>query len=202
MINITIKPEPDIFDREIRTKGKSFLKITPSPNQAQWKQHNYWIKAIGHMRTAYSGICAYCCHWIPYDTGAPTIEHFKAKDDFPDLAYEWSNYRFVSSILNGRKGKRIIIDPFEINNGFFVIDFPSLLVKLGNVPDDKKEIAKYTIDILKLNDESTCLKQRKHWLEVYITTKDFQFLKEHAPFIAIEIERQGLINDIQSVMSV
>ena len=68
------------------------------------------------------------------DTGWKTVEHFKPKDLHPGLAYDWDNYRLVCGLLNSRKRvNETILDPFEIEDGWFLLHFPSLQVyKVGN----------------------------------------------------------------------
>ena len=33
------------------------------------------------------------------------------------MAYEWDNYRLTTQVMNGYKGDKIVLDPFEIKNG-------------------------------------------------------------------------------------
>lgn len=158
---------------------------------------------LAELHTAYRGICAYSCHWIPYDTGADTVEHFKPKSRYPARAYDWSNYRLVSSTLNGRKQDREdILDPFLIKDGWFVLDFPSLLVKASaDLPSEEAAKVEHTRDVLGLNDEGTCLKARVRYVrqlcEGIVT---FAYLQQDAPFIAKEIERQKLRRRIRTIM--
>ncbi len=154
------------------------------------------------LHDAYGGICAYSCHWIPYDTGAKTVEHFKPKVRYPQDAYEWDNYRLVCNALNGRKSDRDTLDPFEISDGWFIIDFPSLLVKSApGLPDDLKNQVIATRDILGLNDEATCLKNRNEFVWCYCKRQiTFAHLERQAPFLAKELVRQGLTDTIQEIM--
>ncbi|MGD1102697.1 MAG: hypothetical protein ABSA59_11575 [Terriglobia bacterium] len=94
------------------------------------------------------------------------------------------------------------MDPFLIQNGWFVIDFPSMLVRPQ--PDLDPEIQQQvqaTIDRLGLNDEGTCLKSRVDWLSEYCCQDGipFDYLRRHAPFIAAELERQDLTAAIREI---
>jgi hypothetical protein len=106
MIRVQLQPEPPEFDQAVRQPGMAYLKRHPNPTSNQWKSHSYWRKIIPQLRKSYREICAYCCHWIPPDTGSNTVEHFHPKDKYPKQAYEWDNYRLISGTLNGRKGTR------------------------------------------------------------------------------------------------
>ena len=58
-----------------------------------------------------------------------------------------------------------------------------------------------SIEILKLNDEGTCIKSRQRYVELYCQRRvDFEFLREEAPFIAMEIQRQGLKSSVRRIM--
>lgn len=56
------------------------------------------------------------------------VEHFLSKKNRPDLAYEWSNYRYIAGSVNGSKGTHDdkVLDPFEVQNGWFEVLVPSM----------------------------------------------------------------------------
>src|SRR2546427_329692 len=125
MKHIDRQPEPVNFNARVRIPGRRYLNHTPAPTSKEFAAHSFWRRILSELHDAYSGICAYSCHWIPYDTGADTVEHFLAKNTHPTQAYEWTNYRLVCATLNGRKGIHAdVLDPFHVQNGWFVIDFP------------------------------------------------------------------------------
>src|SRR5947207_1663607 len=104
MMPVERAPKPREFNRLVGRPGKKFLGQKPRPTPKEFRTHSYWRNILPQLHTAYDGICAYSSHWIPYDTGSDTVEHFKSKNAFPELAYTWSNYRLVCGTLNGRKG--------------------------------------------------------------------------------------------------
>jgi hypothetical protein len=203
MIHIDPKAEPANFDTLVRQPGHRFLGRTPNPTTRQWNTHAYWRKMLAVLHDLYGGVCAYSCHWIPYDTGADTVEHFQPKDRYPQQAYEWANYRLVCATLNGRKGtNEDVLDPFHIQNGWFVIDFPSLQIKPapGLDPGLTESIQK-TIDRLRLNNEGTCLKSREAYIKDYcLGCITFTYLRRKAPFLGLELERQNLVTVIKEMM--
>jgi hypothetical protein len=203
MIRVQPQPEPPEFDTLVRQPGLVFLQGNPQPTNSQWKSRSYWRGIIPKLRVCYQEICAYCCHWIPPDTGSSTVEHFLSKHKYPKQAYEWSNYRLVSGTLNGRKGTQDdILDPFHIQNGWFVIDFPSLLVKPAQgLAASIAQSVQRTIDVLALNDEGTCVQGRQAYIRDYcLNYIDFTCLRTKAPFIALELQRQNLVQSIKSIM--
>jgi len=153
---------------------------------------------------AFNGICAYSCHWIPRDSGAGTVDHFRPKARYPDLAYEWSNYRLANLLCNSRKGDHEdVLDPFEVQAGWFTLNFPSLMVrpeaKLARLHRDRVQA---TIDRLRLNDEAV-LETRLQYLLLYCTGEaSIHLLRALAPFIVVELERQDLLDAIREIMAV
>jgi uncharacterized protein (TIGR02646 family) len=202
VIHVDLQPEPLHFDSQVRRPGLKFLARYPNPTQSQWRSHSYWTEVSDELHSRYGGICAYSCHWISYDTGWRQVEHFQPKSRRRQLAYEWSNYRLVCGVLNGRKGVEDILDPFLVQNSWFIIDFPSLLVKPApNLQPDLFERVKRTCDILKLNDEATCMKSRARYVENYCRGRIvFEYLRQEAPFIALELQRQDLVEAIKDIM--
>lgn len=201
MIPVTLQPEPANFDKDVRRPGDRYLAATPAPSN--WKNREYWRKVIPELRSSYQSVCAYSCHWIARDTGADTVEHFIPKSINPALAYQWDNYRFVCSRLNGRKGvHQDVLDPFALQQDWFVLAFPSLLVAANpDLDGGQKDLVKATIDRLQLNDDETCVKARLDWLMPYCDGEtDFPYLQRRAPFIAYELQRQALVETIKSMM--
>ncbi len=177
------------------------MAICPHPKGKAWNSHAYWRTVIPDLYKAYHGICAYTCIWTPEDTGWKTVEHFLPKNSYPEEAYKWSNYRFVCGIMNGRKGKsEDVLDPFQIQDGWFEMQFTSLLVKPGKqLNEEKREQVKKTIKCLKLN-ESTCIRGRMAWLVPYLQKEyPFSHLEKRAPFLAYELQRQDVADPDHSM---
>jgi hypothetical protein len=202
MIHVNLKPEPAEFDEKVRRPGRRFLTQVPNPTRNQWNHHRYWALCLPKLHEAYGGICSYCCHWISDDTGWKNVEHFKPKSRFPNLAYEWNNYRLVCGVLNNRKGIKAILDPFKIEDGWFIIDFATFRVKPSPTltPALRRQVQS-TCDVLGLNNDSTCMKSRMRYIEGYCKDKwPFSHLEEEAPFIAKELRRQGLVDAIKDMI--
>ena len=119
------------------------------------------------------------------------------------MAYEWSNYRLTTQVMNGYKGDKIVLDPFEIKNGDLVIDFPSCLVKprISMTPAEKSK-AKSTIQILHLNDEDQANRRCEIVMEYIGGHISRTFLESKYPFIAEELKRQNLYEEIKEILKV
>src|SRR6266849_7343263 len=148
--------EPPHFFETVQKPGEEFLAHHPEARGS--KLRAYWREIIPDLHKAYHSICAYTCHWISDDTGWSTVDHFKPKELYPHDAYRWDNYRLVCGRLNGRKGtSENVLDPFTLQEGWFALLFPSLLLTTGkHITEEEAKRVKQTIKILKLND-STCV---------------------------------------------
>jgi hypothetical protein len=195
VIRVARRPEPAEFDLRVRKPGRKCLSTCPNPTQKQWKAHNFWCRILHTLHAEYKGVCSYSCHWIPFDTGADTVEHFRPKSKYPQEAYEWRNYRLVCQLLNSRKkDDEDILDPFQVQTGSFIIEFPSLLVKpASGLSRHLNDRVLKTRDVLGLNDDDTCMMMRQQFVTDYCLGEiTFAHLEKRAPFLALQMKQQGL----------
>ncbi|MBI3796339.1 MAG: hypothetical protein HY268_05120 [Deltaproteobacteria bacterium] len=187
MIRVTPQPEPSGFDTSVRQRGNAFLAANPSDKTLP----KYWKIATKDLYAAYKGICAYTCMYFP---GSGTLDHFLPKSLYRALAYEWSNYRLAIPQVNSYKGENIdIIDPFIVEDGWFVIEFPSCLIQPApKLPQIITEQIKRTVKILRLSIDDNLVQDRCNivldFLDAHIS---LDFLSRRYPFLAAEVERQG-----------
>ena len=206
MIPIEPQPEPADFQDKVRNPGESFLNDHKSIEEGEtvnWKNREYWRRILLDLYDSYDSICAYSAHWIPRDTGVSTVDHFVPKSVAPQLAYEWFNYRLASLKMNSRKGKyQDVLDPFKIQEGWFILKFPSVLVKPNfDLSEVRKDRVWATIKRLQLNREDS-VDSRLSWLRCYCNGDiSFEHLQRRAPFIAYEIRRQNLRREIKSMFN-
>ncbi len=203
MIHIDLQPEPLDFDVRIRQPGNAFLSTHPTPNSKQWRTNNFWSRCNLQLYQAYGGICAYCGEWFSRTTSQVSVDHFYPKSSHQEKAYEWDNYRLTTQVMNGYKGDKIILDPFEISNGDLVLDFPSCLVKpRRDMTPAEKSKAKFTIQILHLNDEDQANRRLEIVMEYIGGNVSRTFLESKYPFIAEELNRQNLYDRIKEIIKV
>lgn len=206
MINVKKAKEPDTFCRLVRTPGNRFLQNCPNPTSGEWKKHSEWKKIASELYNVYDGICAYTGEWFSNGLTYPSVDHFLPKSKYPKLAYEWNNYRLTTPRINEHKGdKTNILDPFKVNNGWFVLDIPSCLILPSNTVNQKiKQSIQNTIIGLKLNADDNLVQGRLNILILYAMCNiSFEFLKRRYPFIAHELSRQNLSNeDLSKMLSI
>lgn len=191
MIPVQVQPEPVSFDTRVRRKGNVFLASKGVPSKAS-AFRSYWKHISQELHNAYDGVCAYTCTYL---AGFGTVDHFLPKTQFSRLAYEWSNYRLASERANQRKGEDTgLLDPFKIKKEWFILDFPSCLVVPGSaIPIKKMSAAEKTIKVLKLNDDDNLVQERCNIIMSFVDgSVRLDFLRQRYPFIAWELERQGL----------
>lgn len=205
MIFVQEQPEPADFTRKVRTPGQAFLRRVPRPTSKQFKPERHWRHCLSDLYAAYNGICAYSAQWIPphVSRAIGSVDHYIPKHVAPWLAYEWSNYRLCTEKMNNNKDDFMdVIDPFMIQDGWFTIDFATFLIEPeDSLPDYLKAAVGDTITRLQLNDDDTLVQDRANQVQLYADGDvSFDFLKRRYPFIASELARQGLREDIKTRM--
>ena len=182
MIHVEPQPEPPAFDAQVRQPGLQALA------EGRQELPPYWRACLGDLHERYRGICAYLCVLIPRATGARSVDHIAPKSKRRDLAYEWSNYRLVCSLMNARKRDfEDVLDPFAIPDGWFVLEL-SFLQVMPNPSLDEATRARVqaTIDRLRLNDEE-CIAARALYYQPYAEGRlPPELLREWSPFVARE----------------
>lgn len=193
MIPVTPKGEPAGFDANVRKRGQAFLAQVPTPTAKQFKDNAHWKWAAKELYEAYERVCAYSCVYLPTPPG--TIDHFIPKSRRSAQAYEWSNFRLAQHRMNLYKAdSEEVIDPFLVQLGWFVLDFPSCLMKPGEgLSDVDRERVEKTIKVLRFNDDDSLVQER---CEIMMAFADAQvglpFLRKRWPFLAVEIVRHGI----------
>ncbi len=191
LIPVARRPEPADFAIKVRVPGQTFLRLTPKPTQEQYRAHSYWRACLQQLHSAYHQVCAYSSIWIP--TGY-TIDHFRPKGRYQKLAYEWSNYRLALDFVNNnKKDSEVVLDPFVIQSGWFILDVATLWVRPEpTLAAPIRVRVQSSIDVLKLND-SRLVNVRFQIFRGYIDgVQHIDRIEEKYPFIAAEIRRQRI----------
>lgn len=212
MIPVKQQPEPKNFAQKVTKKAHSFLSENPSPTRKEISKRPYWRNVLDDLYKAYNKVCAYSALWCPRDM--VTVDHYipihVLKNNNPKLAYDWSNFRLASRSMNSEKHIfQDVLDPFHVESGWFVMDFPSLIIKSGsNLSPSQMEKVEATINRLKLNEKEKYMEYRREILCDYCELCNqydniepvFNHLEKRAPFIAFELKRQGLTKRIVNLM--
>ncbi len=120
------------------------------------------------------------------------VDHYLSSKNHRHLAYEWSNYRYSSEWINKSKqnADEEVLDPFEVEDGWFEILLPSLqLVLTDAVPPEQRARAERTLARLHLRDDERVLRQRQAWYRLYQEGRlTLDGLREMAPLIARAVD--------------
>jgi hypothetical protein len=135
---------------------------------------------------------------VPLLLAPRTVEHYLSRDNYRNLAYEWSNLRFASGWINSCKGTLDdqVLDPFDLGEDWFEILLPSLqLVLTDKVPEQQRQKAEFTLKRLRLRDDERVLRQRQSWYQLYLDGDlTLQGLEKKAPLIARAVRKQSKNN--------
>jgi hypothetical protein len=212
MIPVTPAAEPPHFDRTIRLPGLAAVdelvgrkprvsRRGPRRKKIADREEDIpadtfpplWRKALPDMLRDYHRRCAYLALYIEPATGNATVDHVTPKSQAWDQVYEWSNYRLCAALINAKKNVlATVLDPFQIQDGWFALDLVDFLVVVGpRAPARMIREIDSTIDAVGLN-RPECCQQRKEYVEEYEHGHiDLDYLTRRAPFIASELRRQG-----------
>jgi hypothetical protein len=185
-----VKPaaEPAKFNNRCRKRGRNWLKANPNYGRPK----DYWSEFEPELRAAFGNRCGYCAmvtmksqvdHFIPVAILKVRKHHRQA--------YEWKNFRYGEGVLNQKKSKYLVLDPFKVKDNWFEVQLPSLqLVLTKAVPKTQQKLAEFTIKRLGLRDSEVIVRYRKMWFDMYRARKlMFKGLKDVAPLVAHAVER-------------
>lgn len=184
MIRFEPVPEPPEFDAQARQPGQKWVAAHPHADRPR----DLWSPFKAALAEGFRDLCGYSVMYEPVGT----VDHYKSWKAHPELAYEWSNYRFAAAWINSAKRNLDdeVLDPFEIGDGWFEILLPSLqLVMTDKVPAGHRERARRTLERLHLGHDERIIRQRRAWYERYCEQKlTLDGLREFAPLIARAVE--------------
>lgn len=179
MKRIPLAPEPTDYRQRIETA----LRMSKAEMPPLWRAF------IPEMMSAYNELCAYSNMRI-FPTDIPTIDHFLPRSLRPDLAYCWSNYRLCKPLINSVKNDKLgILDPFEVKDGIFSMNFVYELLPSTLATSAERELVLDTIEKLQLNSPRW-IRHRGEWVKAVLNKKiTLEWLQDNAPFLHSEFER-------------
>lgn len=165
MIFIDKQAEPDeVLDwkRKFKNKNKRNANYDDITKDYKLIRENQTIKDIlkESLIKEQRGICCYCCNQISHSESH--IEHFrpKGREEYSDLTLQYDNlhascqgiYHSEETCGHNKHGdfdEKLMISPLDEKcESYFEYD------EYGEVfPKDNNELARYTIDVLNLNDD-------------------------------------------------
>lgn len=184
MIPVVPVPEPADFDERARRPGEAWrARTTEAP-----RLRDYWSPFRTALAEGFANRCGYTAMLLP---NGGTVDHFRSYRTYPQLAYEWSNYRYAAAWINSAKKTADVLDPYEVGDGWFEVLLPSLqLVATDKVPPERKALVERTLARLPIAHDERVLKQRRIWYEMFEAGKlSLAGLRNVAPLIAAAVEK-------------
>lgn len=186
MIPVARVLKPAGYDK-IKAGGDAWLKANPAARRPK----ALWSPFLPELAEGFAHLCGYAAMLDP--TGG-TVDHYLSWENHPDLAYEWTNFRFVSHVLNSSKrtADDAVLDPYLVKRGWFEIILPSLQMRVTDkVPAAHKAAAAFTLKRLKLGDGEKIVRWRQHYYARFQAGQlDLDGLRVFAPLVADAVERQ------------
>lgn len=183
-------PEPAGFDKNCRKKGREWLERNPDASSHRFP--GYWRDFQPQLATGFVYRCGWSATHIGTD-GAVDHYHSRSGPNGRQLAYEWLNFRYISTTVNSSKQAldAEVLDPFEVRAGWFEVRLPSFqLVRTDQVPANLRAKADFTIKRLKLVSGSKFIANRKYWYQQHRREGlPLDRLREYAPLVATAIDR-------------
>lgn len=209
--------EPIDFDEKVRQPGLQWLReklggertpragahvkpLAPGERLTAASLKDYWTACLPDLRTRYR-VCSYT--GLKIREGGDSVDHFECKEGCVEdagrhaLIYEWRNFRYAYLNVNRYKGTRQVLDPFEVRSEWFALEFVGLTVCPGdNLHESTLRHVRDTIRFAGLN-EPWLVRLRAEYYDAWKAGQiHWSWLRECAPFIAAEIERQGITPDV------
>ena len=184
MIRCEPVPEPADFRSKAQEPGNAWLAANPEAKRPK----DYWTPFKPALAQGFGDCCAYSAMYEPVGT----VDHFVSWDQDRSMAYEWGNYRYCAAWVNASKSKMPVaelLDPFEIEDGWFELLLPSLQLRVSEaVPDELRERAEHMLDRLHLRDDERVVRQRREWYGMYQSGElSLDGLEKKAPLIAAAV---------------
>lgn len=188
MIPVAKVPRPSGY-ASINTGGDAWLRANPTAKRPK----DLWSPFLPELAEGFAHLCGYAAMLDP--TGG-TVDHYLSWKNRPDLAYDWSNFRFASNLMNSSKrtADATVLDPYLVQSGWFEIILPSLQMRVADkVPAAFKALAEFTLKRLKLGDGEKVIRWRRHYYARYETGQlTLEGLRVFAPLVADAAERGAL----------
>jgi len=185
MIHFDPVPKPADFEECAEGPGNKWLQKHQSGRPV-----DRWSSFKPLLADGFGNLCAYTAMYEPVGT----VDHFVSCDEDRSRAYDWSNYRYSAAWVNASKGNLLaadILDPFEVEDGWFEVLLPSLqLVVSSNIPEHLSVRAEFVLNRLHLGHDERVIRLRREWYKMYQDQEiSLAGLKRKAPLVAAAVEK-------------
>ncbi len=167
-INRNKVEKPDCLKEKLVEWTEHYIKKR-KVNKNYWYWQKYNSKKVEHILTPILSEltnfhCSYCGIFpLKQDVGGRSIDHFKPKSKYPNLAFEWTNLFIACPVCQNIKGSKFPedIEPLKFDNCHYDFDYwfeidwtidKNHIIPNKDRSKQEQEKAKETIDWLGLNN--------------------------------------------------
>jgi hypothetical protein len=190
MIAVEEPDEPATFHLQCRQPGNAWLAANADGDPPS----RFWRPFLMDLCRGFKNRCGYSAMW---DLNG-TVDHYLSRENRRDLAFEWTNFRYIAGWLNSSKQTldQDVLDPFQVNNDWFEIVLPTLVMQLTPcVPKRIRPVAEFTLTRLHLADGDRVYEQRKiYYFDEFIAkNRSVAWLEDYAPILATAVRRERVL---------
>lgn len=176
-------PEPAAWRVRVLEPGQRWL-ASGDRSKAR-RPHPCWLACRDAIGESFDFLCCYTAMYVPNgqaDHFAPWQRVRGTAEQ--ELAYTWNNFRYADGWINASKGLDRFPDPFIVQDTWFELELPSLVLRATSaIPADQLEAAKRLLR--RVGDDERVMKQRRRYLKQYLAEdRSFALLEQDAPLLA------------------
>lgn len=189
MIHVARHPPPERFERDVRDPGLRWLENDNNRNRN--RPRNFWKHCRDDLEREFESRCGYAATWIPSGQTDHFVSWNRCKGcNEHHRAYEWENLRWIAPELNSLKSDHDLLDPFEVQDGWFEIHLPSLRLRMTDaIPAERREMAAATLRVLKLESGSLVRKWRQEELRLFASGASLSAIMRRTPLLGRALEK-------------
>ncbi|HEX7634434.1 MAG TPA: retron system putative HNH endonuclease [Noviherbaspirillum sp.] len=169
--------EPDCLKEKAAILTEKFVAARKENPSARFNWPNGGYETIRSKlleMTQYH--CAFCDG--PFSESRETVEHFRPKSRFPELAYRWENLFPCCDACQSAKGEKfdeLLLKPDEqeyIFSGYFIVNFRTGAIEaLPSAEAVRQSRAQVSIDMYDLNRKARLIARQRE-LECYLRAEN------------------------------
>lgn len=198
---LTEDNQPGQFEKNCREPGNGWLEAYPDKDPHV--RSDLWSQFKPDLAKHFS----YRCGWLGTSIEMEgVVEHYlscgnrkdESKKSIPSphrrLAFEWTNYRYASGVVNSRKGNHddAVLDPCEVEASWFEVTLHGFqLLMTDAIPEEQRAKAEFTLKELELRNGHHARMARWRWYERYWNkgTPHLHLLENDAPLVAAAVRK-------------
>lgn len=190
MIRVARHLPPAHFKREVREPGLRWLEENPH-NRNKNRPRDFWKHCRDDLERQFESRCGYAATWIPSGQTDHFVSWSRCKRcNEHHRAYEWENFRWIAPELNSLKSDHELLDPFEVQDGWFEIQLPSLRLRMTDaIPAEHREKAALTVRVLKLESGRLVRKLREAELGLFASGASLSETMMRTPLLGRALEK-------------